>query len=74
MKRCFDNSPGGMLYFLHKGLIYKIDNIYTLYPEEWDTGTSTYIVVVFLNGPLQGKKAYLDIYAFPTSKRLNIAK
>ena len=22
MKRCFDNSPGGMLYFLSKGLIY----------------------------------------------------
>lgn len=74
MKRCFDNSSGGMLYFLHKGLIYKIDNIYTFYPEQWDTGSSTYIVVVFLNGPLQGKKAYLDLYAFPTSKRLNIAK
>ena len=70
MKRCFDNSSGGMLYFLHKGLIYKIDNIYTFYPEQWDTGSSTYIVVVFLNGPLQGKKAYLDLYAFPISKPL----
>ena len=74
MKRCFNYSWGGLVYFLHKGLIYKIDNIYTFYPEQWNTGSSTYIVVVFLNGPLQGKKAYLDLYAFPTSKRLNIAK
>ena len=70
MKRCFDNSPGGMLYFLSKGLIYKIDCIYTRYPNQWETGNSTYIVVVFLNGPLQGKKAYLDLYAFPQSKPL----
>ena len=70
MKRCFDNSPGGMLYFLSKGLIYKIDYIYTRYPDKWETGKSTYIVVVFLNGPLQGKKAYLKLYAFPQSKPL----
>jgi hypothetical protein len=70
MKRCFDNSSGGMLYFLHKGLIYKIDCIYTRYPDKWETGNSTYIVVVFLNGPLQGKKAYLELYAFPQSKPL----
>ena len=70
MKRCFDNSPGGMLYFLSKGLIYKIDCIYTRYPDKWETGNSTYIVVVFLNGPLQGKKAYLELYAFPQSKPL----
>ena len=74
MKRCFNYSWGGLVFFIPKGTIYKIDNIYTFYPEQWDTGSSTYIVVVFLNGPLQGKKAYLDLYAFPTSKRLNIAK
>ena len=70
MKRCFDNSPGGMLYFLSKGLIYKIDCIYTRYPDHWETGSSTDIVIEFLNGPLQGKKAYLDLYAFPISKPL----
>ena len=70
MKRCFNYSWGGLVFFIPKGLVYKIDNIYTLYPEAWDTGTSTYIVVVFLNGPLQGKKAYLDLYAFPQSKPL----
>ncbi|MBO5408469.1 MAG: hypothetical protein J6A61_03580 [Clostridia bacterium] len=70
MKRCFDNSPGGMLYFLHEGLIYKIDCIYTRYPDQWETGNSTDIVVEFLNGTLQGKKAYLDLYAFPQSKPL----
>ena len=74
MKRCFNYSWGGLVFFISQGLVYKIDNIYTLYPEKWDTGTATYIVVVFLNGPLQGKKAYLNLWSFPTSKRLNIAK
>ena len=68
MKRDFHNSVGGLVFFIPQGLVYKIDNIYTLYPEKWETGTSTYIVVVFLNGPLQGKKAYLELYAFPQSK------
>ena len=70
MKRDFHNSVGGLVFFIPQGLVYKIDNIYTLYPEKWNTGTSTYIVVVFLNGPLQGKKAYLELYAFPQSKPL----
>ena len=70
MKRCFNYSWGGLVFFIPQGLVYKIDNIYTLYPEKWNTGTSTYIVVVFLNGPLQGKKAYLVLYAFPQSKPL----
>ena len=70
MKRCFNYSWRGLVFFIPKGLVYKIDNIYTLYPEKWNTGTSTYIVVKFLNGPLQGKKAYLKLYAFPISKPL----
>ena len=74
MKRCFNYSWRGLVFFIPQGLVYKIDNIYTLYPEAWDTGTSTYIVAVFLNGPLQGKKAYLKPWSFPTSKKLNIAK
>ena len=70
MKRCFNYCWGGLVFFIPKGLVYKIDNIHTLYPEKWSSGTSTYIVVEFLNGQLQGKKAYLDLYAFPISKPL----
>ena len=70
MKRCFNYSWGGLVFFIPKGLVYKIDNIYTFYPEEWVSGDSNYIVVEFLNGTLQGKKAYLALYAFPQSKPL----
>ena len=70
MKRDFYNSVGGLVFFIPKGLVYKIDNIYTRYPDQWETGNSTDIVIKFLNGPLQGKKAYLDLYAFPISKPL----
>ena len=70
MKRCFNYSWGGLVFFIPKGLVYKIDNIYTLYPNQWETGNSTDIVVEFLNGTLQGKKAYLALYAFPQSKPL----
>ena len=70
MKRDFHNSSAGLLFFIPKGLIYKIDCIYTRYPDQWETGNSTEIVVEFLNGTLQGKKAYLDLYAFSISKPL----
>ena len=70
MKRCFNYSWGGLVFFIPKGLVYKIDKIYTLYPTQWEDGDATEIVIKFLNGPLQGKKAYLVLYAFPQSKPL----
>ena len=68
MKRDFYNNSGGMIYFIPKGTIYEIDKIYTLYPEEWETGSSTYIEIKFTNGPLKDKKACL-LWA-PKSARL----
>ena len=70
MKRCFNYSWRGLVFFIPQGLVYKIDNIYTLYPSQWETGNSTDIVVEFLNGTLQGKKAYLKLWSFPISKPL----
>ena len=70
MKRDFRNFVGGLVFFIPKGLIYKIDSIYTRYPDHWNTGASTYIVVEFSSGSLQSKKAYLNLYAFPQSKPL----
>ena len=73
MKRDFRNHRGGMIYFIPKGTIYEIDKIYTVYPNQWETGDSTYIEVRFTNGPLKDKKAYL-LYAFPTSEKLYAPK
>ena len=69
MKRDFYNHRGGMIYFIPKGTIYKIDKIYTLYPSQWETGSSTYIEIKFTNGPLKDKKARL-LWAYPKSARL----
>ena len=68
MKRDFYNNSGGMIYFIPKGTIYEIDKIYTLYPEEWETGSSTYIEIKFTNGPLKDKKA--SLFWAPKSARL----
>lgn len=70
MKRDFYNHSGGMIYFIPKGTIYKIDKIYTLYPSQWETGSSTYIEVRFTNGPLKDKKADLTLWAYPNSAKL----
>ena len=70
MKRDFHNNSGGMIYFIPKGTIYKIDKIYTLYPSQWETGSSTYIEVRFTNGPLKDKKADLTLWANPNSTKL----
>ena len=68
MERDFYNNSGGMIYFIPKGTTYEIDKIYTLYPEEWDTGRSTYIEIKFTNGPLKDKKA--NLFWAPKSARL----
>ena len=68
MKRDFYNNSGGMIYFIPKGTIYEIDKIYTVYPSQWETGSSTYIEIKFTNGPLKDKKAYL--FWAPKSARL----
>lgn len=68
MERDFYNHSGGMIYFIPKGTIYEIDKIYTLYPEKWSSGTSTYIEIKFTNGPLKDKKA--DLFWAPESARL----
>ena len=70
MKRDFRNNSGGMIYFIPKGTTYEIDKIYTLYPEKWSTGTSTYIEIKFTNGPLKDKKADLTLWANPNSTKL----
>ena len=69
MKRDFYNHRGGMIYFIPKGTTYKIDKIYTVYPSQWETGSSTYIEIKFTNGPLKDKKARL-LWAYPKSARL----
>lgn len=69
MKRDFYNHRGGMIYFIPKGTIYEIDKIYTVYPSQWETGSSTYIEIKFTNGPLKDKKARL-LWAYPKSARL----
>ena len=74
MERDFYNHSGGMIYFIPVGTIYKIDKIYTLYPSQWETGCSTYIEIKFTNGPLKDKRAYLTLYAHPSSKTLNASK
>ena len=73
MERDFRNNSGGMIYFIPKGTIYEIDKIYTLYPEKWSSGRSTYIEITFTNGPLKDKKALLT-WAYPSSKTLNASK
>lgn len=70
MKRDFRNNSGGMIYFIPKGTTYKIDKIYTVYPSQWETGSSTYIEIKFTNGPLKDKKAHLTLWAYPNSARL----
>ena len=69
MERDFRNHRGGMIYFIPKGTTYEIDKIYTLYPEKWSSGSSTYIEIKFTNGPLKDKKAVLT-WAYPESARL----
>ena len=70
MERDFYNNSGGMIYFIPKGTIYEIDKIYTLYPSQWETGSSTYIEIKFTNGPLKDKKADLTLWANPNSTKL----
>jgi hypothetical protein len=65
MERDFRNNSGGMIYFIPKGTTYEIDKIYTLYPSQWETGSSTYIEIKFTNGPLKDKKADLTLWANP---------
>ena len=74
MERDFYNHSGGMIYFIPKGTTYEIDKIYTVYPSQWETGSSTYIEIKFTNGPLKDKKADLTLWAYPSSKTLNASK
>ena len=41
-----------------------------MYPNQWETGSSTYIEIKFTNGPLKDKKADLTLWAYPNSAKL----